>query len=512
MMKTITLPVAAAVLAFAFVVTTTQAQTMAPAKGADASSAEQTAKPRTFDDCAKEIKNPTDWLTWGGDIRVRNEYYPNTVSLSSASGLSEQDVVRYRGRVWTSLTPVTNVTVNGRVAAEPRLWVKPSFTAADNGESNMEWRYGIVDNLNVKLNNMFNLPLTLTAGRQDIALGDYYDWWLVLDGTPADGSWTFFLDSIRLTADVKDIKTKFDLIYINQNAKPDAVLPTIGTAGLDHPDLGTHTDYQLTEQNEQGLIAYFSNGSIENTKLDGYFIYKRDNRQTFERLGVNSIPGDNANIYTVGGKITGTPEEHWQYSGEGAYQFGNKEDNVRESGILTFADRKIDAYGGKAKLTYLFKDKFNCQLSLNGEFLSGDDPKTGKDEMFDLLWGRWPRWSELYIYSYATETSGKFAQMNNLIRFGPSWTCSPTKSTTASIMYNALFAPEDTPTRTPSAGADALFSKDGRFRGHYLQAVLKHQFTKNISGHLWGEWIWEGNYYAQRDTMAFLRAEVMVTF
>jgi hypothetical protein len=60
--------------------------------------------------------------------------------------------------------------------------------------------------------------------------------------------------------------------------------------------------------------------------------------------------------------------------------------------------------------------------------------------------------------------------------------------------------------------APTAFSNNGNFRGHYLQAVLKQQFTKNISGHLWGEWIWEGNYYAQRDLMTFLRAEVMFTF
>lgn len=512
-MKTRRLPIAAALLAFAFLATATQAQTTITAKAADNPSAEQTAKPRTFDDCIKDFKNPVDWLNWGADFRVRDEYYNNIVSLSKSAPLNEQDVVRYRGRVWTSLTPVTNVTLNGRVAAEPRTWIKPAFTGTYKGVSGTEWRYGIVDNLNVKLNNAFNLPLTLTAGRQDIALGDYYDWWLVMDGTPSDGSWTFFLDSIRLNYDAKDIKTKFDVIYINQRAKPDDLMPTIGSASLVNPDTNTRTDYQLTDQNEQGVIVYVSNGSIENTRLDGYFIYKRDDQETFTIAGVKKAPGDNANIYTLGGKITGTPQEHWQYSAEGAYQFGTKEDNVREDGALTFAQRDIDAYGGKAKLTYLFEDKLNCQLSLNGEFLSGDNPNSkNRDEMFDVLWGRWPRWSELYIYSFATETSGKFAQWNNLIRFGPSWTCSPIKGMTASVMYNALFAPENTPTRTPSAGAAALFSNDGHFRGHYLQAVLKHQFTKNISGHLWGEWIWEGDYYAQRDVMAFLRAEVMFSF
>jgi hypothetical protein len=462
------------------------------------------AKPDTF---VKEIKNPTDWLNWGGDIRVRDEYYPNIVTLSRDGSLNEQDVVRFRGRLWATLTPVTNLSFYGRVSAEPRLWIKPSFITAYKDISGMEWRYGIVDNLNMKWNNPLDLPLTVTAGRQDISLGDYYDWWLVLDGTPGDGSWTFFLDSIRLTTEAKDKKTKLDLIYIYQNAKPDEWLPTFGSANYWNADHNGRTDYQLTEQNEQGFIAYLSNSSIKNTKIDGYFIYKRDSNQTFLKYSATAPYGDNANIYTAGGKITGTPEEHWQYSVEGAYQFGNKEDKI--SGVID--ERDIDAFGGKAKLTYLFKDKFNCQLSLVGELLSGDDPdSTGKDEMFDVLWGRWPRWSELYIYSYINETGGKIAQMNNLIRFGPSWTCTPIKGMTASLMYNPMFALQDTPTRTV---APALFNSDGgNFRGHYLQAILKHQFNKYVSAHLWGEWVWEGDYYAQRNLMTFLRAEVMFSF
>jgi Alginate export len=506
-MKTRIIPMAVALAAAAAFATLSHAQTSVVSNVMRTPDSNQTAvKPWTWDRRIQAMKTPVDWLTWGTDFRVRNEYYNNIISLSPASALSEQDVVRYRGRLWAGVTPVTNLTFNGRVSAEPRLWVKPSFTSAFGAESGMEWRYGIVDNLNVKWSNVLDLPLTITAGRQDILLGDYYDWWLVSDGTPGDGSWSFFLDSIRMTYDAKDIKTKFDLIYIYQNAEPDGTLPTIGSASFRNPDTDLRTDYQLMEQNEQGVIAYVSNGSIPNTRVDGYFIYKRDEQQTFEKLGAHSIPGDNANIYTFGGKVTGAPWDHWQYSTEGAYQFGNKQDRI--SGV--FADRDIDAYGGKLKLTYLFKDRWNDQLSLVGEYLSGDNPNTkGKDEMFDVLWGRWPRWSELYIYSYIPETSGKVAQMNNVGRVGPSWTCNPTKELALGLMYNALFAPEETPSRTV---APTLFSDNGNFRGHYLQAVAKYQFTKNFSGHLWGEWIWEGDYYAQRDLMSFLRAEVMFTF
>jgi hypothetical protein len=92
---------------------------------------------------------------------------------------------------------------------------------------------------------------------------------------------------------------------------------------------------------------------------------------------------------------------------------------------------------------------------------------------------------------------------------GGHWTLNPVKKMTVTAAYTALFAPEDTPTRT---GSPALFSGDGNFRGHSTQGVIKHQFNKRLSGHLWCEFIWQGDYYAQRDLMSFLRGEIMFSF
>jgi hypothetical protein len=503
-----TLTLSLAALAAAAVLA--QAQTAAATAAAS-----QPASP--VEDWIKEAKNPVSWLTWGGDLRIRNEYYDNSVTLSQAAlptaplaGLRhEQDVVRFRGRVWASAVPVQDLSLNVRVSAEPREWMRPAFVKQYLGQTGMEWRYGILDVLNVKWTNIFQQPLSLTAGRQDIMLGDYYDWWLVLDGTPRDGSWSFFLDGLRLTYEAKNIKTKFDVMYIYQNALPGEWVPTIGRSTYQG---GLTSDYPIADQLERGVVFYVSNKSIEKTQLDGYFIYKRDDRETFHVNGALSTPGDNADIYTVGGKLTGTPAEHWQYSLEGAYQFGTKQDTVRVATAPTFAERDIDAFGAKAKLTYLCKDERKNQLSLIGEFMSGDNPNTGKDEMFDVLWGRWPRWSELYLFSYIYETSGKIAQMNNLFRIGPAWSVAPTKDLTLTAMYNAMFAPESIPTRTPSAGADALFTKNGYFRGHYLQAILKYQLAKHATAHLWGEFVWQGDYYTRRDMLSFIRAEIMFMF
>lgn len=452
----------------------------------------------------QQIKHPADWLTWGADLRLRNEYMDNSISLDGHAPMHEQDYYRFRARLWASVQPVTNLTFNVRASDEAREWERASYCRQFGaGETGMEWRYGILDNLNVKWANAFNIPLTVSVGRQDVQFGDG---WLVFEGTPGDGSWTLFLDSARFTYEAKEIETKFDLVLIQQSALPDEWLPTLGDSSERTVD-GVRAPYYLTEQDERGVVFYVSNKSLKNTQLDGYFIYKND-----ERVHTDILPnGDNADIYTLGGRISGTLAAHWQYSLEGAYQFGQKQDPTVKTPVNVGADwRDINAFGANAKLTYLFKDRFNNQASLVFEYLSGDDPKTrGTDEMFDVLWGRWPRWSELYIYPYIYETGKKIAQLNNLMRVGGSWSVTPLKNLTFSATYNALFAPEETPTRTVNA---AEFSQNGNFRGHYLQATLKYQFNKHLSGHLWSEFVFPGDFYTHNDVMSFLRAEVMFVF
>ena len=86
---------------------------------------------------------------------------------------------------------------------------------------------------------------TVTVGRQDIILGDG---WLVLEGTPLDGSTSIYFDAIRSTTELKEMQTTVDVIYINQYSDPDAWLPTMGVVG----------DPQI-EQNERGAILWVAN-------------------------------------------------------------------------------------------------------------------------------------------------------------------------------------------------------------------------------------------------------------
>jgi hypothetical protein len=515
-----------------FLTTITLGATMllAPAQTTQSTQAAATTPPppalSATEQTIADIKNPVPWLSWGADLRLRNEYFNNAQTLTSDTALSPnadlhaQDYFRFRGRVWTSITPLENLSLNARLAAESREWMEPSSAGTFFRQSGLEWRYGIVDNLNVQWKKPLDLPATFTVGRQDLFLGDG---WLMGDGTPGDGSWTYFMDAARFTYNLEEQHTTIDAIGLLQYAQPDAWLPTIGSSTT----AGSPNRYTLSDQNEKGAILWIANKSLPAANVDGYFIYKHDDRVDNPPPGATSAStgtgtyanGDNGDIYTLGTRISGLVQEHWQYSAEGAYQFGQKQDpRLNQNGDnpqLAPADqttgfRDLSAFGVNSRLSYLFKDKFNNQVNVFFEFLSGDNPGTGNDEMFDLLWGRWPRWSELYnVYSYINET--RIGQTANVFRVGPGWTTTPIKDLTLSFSYNALFANQDVPTRVTAAN-QALFSDTGNFRGHYLQSILRYKFSKHMSGHLWAEFVWPGNYYASEQMMTFLRAELMFTF
>jgi hypothetical protein len=465
------------------------------------------------EDWIKKVKKPADWLSWGADLRLRDEYFENARTLDPAAAGHDQNYLRFRARIWATLSAFDNLDFNVRLTAEQRVWTKKSFSPyfmhqpltspAPNHPDKRGWdsAEGIIDNLNVKWKNMFDQPMSLTFGRQDIMLGDG---WLVGDGTPGDGSRTFYFDALRYSLELKDCATTIDAIGIYQDGMNDMWLPPLN-----------HINKLQTDQDEVGGILWVGNKSIKELNLDGYFMYKHDLRRPSPLNNLLSNKGDDAELYTLGGRLSGLVGDHWQYRFEGAYQWGHKNDpgtpidSFSPPNQLGYGKHPVSAYGLNSRLSYLVKDKLNNQAHFSFEYLSGDKKGTTTDEMFDSLWGRWPQWSELYIYSYVNET--RMAQTANLIRFGPGWSIAPTKKMNFSTHYFALFADQSEPTR-PTGGAVGLFSKTGDFRGHYLQSILRYKFNDHMAGHLWTEFLWPGDFYVKHERMSFLRAELMLTF
>ena len=205
----------------------------------------------------------------------------------------------------------------------------------------------------------------MTVGRQDIILGNG---WLVLDGTPQDGSRTIFFDAVRLSTQL-DPATTADIIYIDQCAAADDRIKPFNSQERWGPQPGS-----LTEQDERGAIVYLTNNEwIPNAQTSPYFIYKKDMDVEFE--GAKS--GNNSDIYAFGARVAGKLDDDWKYRAEFAQELGRKNGDT------------LCAFGFNSCLTYMLHDPKSSELHMGYEFLSGDDPSSGTNEAFDPLWGRW---------------------------------------------------------------------------------------------------------------------------
>jgi len=433
------------------------------------------------------IKHPVSWLAWGADLRLRHEFIDNLYLIDADPPGHRWNFERYRARLWATITPADAIDVNARLAWEGRYtWEPDSREGWD--PSDVYW-----DTLNVKLrlaggtDPAAPVAATLTVGRQDVIFGDG---WLVLEGTPLDGSRSIYFDAVRLTLDLRAAKTTIDLIGVRNDSDPDSWLQAF-----------SHRERPQIEQDERGIIAYVSNRSLPDTQLDAYFIYKHD-----ERVLAN---GDDGDLYTAGGRVVRDFGPHWRARGEAAYQFGTRDNPA----LFPTADNNVSAWGANSRVTYSFKDGWDNKVYAGYEYLSGDDPGTGTNEQFDPLWARWPQWSELYVYTYAVET--RIADVTNLHRANVGWSASPTRDLSLCANYHALFAAENPRAAQPG------YSNDGYFRGHLFTGIAQYKFSRHLSAHVTGEYLLPGNYYqdtpagpfeSRRDPAAYARVEMVVTF
>ena len=427
-------------------------------------------------------------LTWGADLRLRQIWIDN-VGLDADSATGDRTFQRYRGRLWGSYALGDQLKASARLMWEGRHYQDP---ARSNMPTLENWYSGgvLFDQLTIDLKQIGGTPLSLKLGRQDIVLGNG---WLVLDGTPLDGSRTIYLDAARATYTLESLGTTLDLIYIDQSAD----------TGRFPQSLNGDVEDQ-TEQHETGVILYGRNKSlIEGTDLDGYFIYKHNEPNLTPRnIRVNNgapfaSGSDSGDIYAAGVRADSKLTPNWSLRAETAYEWGTRN------------DRDLSAFGLNSRLTYSFNDPLKNQVHADFEYLSGDDPDNADDQAFDPLWGRWPQWSELMIYQWPLET--RVGEATNLKRFNVGWIAQVHPTTQLLVDYHALWADEQS---TRTAAQMVNLSGDGDFRGHLFTAWLKSKFNQHVSGHLVAEYLMPGDYYAdnrQNDSF-FVRAEVVLAW
>ena len=421
--------------------------------------AEDACSPQKFD-----FKHPTDWLELGGDLRLRAEY-DNARKLDNSAVDHERFALpRYRLRTSAKIKFNNYFDFNARLITEPRYYIKPTSMDPQFVRNEL-----LFDVFNLTWRNVFDMPLTIVAGRQEIKLGTG---WLISDGTALDGSRSGFFDALRFTYNFEAWDTTMDFAWIQNYADSAKYLKPFN-------DRDGKEDNDLAEQDEQGAILYFAKKIGKDEGIDWYLIYKHDSDRKTSK-------GSEGEIYTPGIRKYGRLNENWQYDTEFAPQFGHKN------------GQSLGAFGTNNQLIYSFNDEHKNKLFFGYEYLSGNDQP---DKNFDRGWSRVDSWSVLY-QGNLDGIDGRSYDNSNLHRIYTDWETNLTEKLSMRCGYNLLFADDNT-----YKGGTGGMSESGNFRGQLAKATLKYKASKAFEHRLECEAFFPGDFYTndKNDVALFAR-------
>lgn len=413
--------------------------------------------------------------TYGAVFRLRQELWENAFDVDTLRTENE-NFFRLKSSVFVNFEYAKKYGLFLKLTNEARYYIN-SRSAANNSFDEDEV---IFDNLYIDVKNAFGLPVDARLGRQDF-INSFGEGFLIMDGTPADGSRTFFFNAARVTW--KPHKNhSVDFAYII-NPRTDIYLPILYSVAKK----------PLTTSDEQGFVVYGKNKLLDHLLVEPYYIHKTEDAfGALSRLRLN----------TVGARVVFT-HSGWKLRGEYARQFGeysNNRDREGDGGYI-FVGRK---YG-----TVMWKPEFD----LGYVYMSGDDPGTTDIEAWNPLFSRWPIYSELFVFTLSNETvglgGGVPAYWTNMHIYRANVKLNFTERTNLNVWYNYLRADEETRITTPSRAA--MFSNDGKERGHLYQAQVSHKFSKNIDGYILTEYFDPGDFYGRKaDNALFFRWQLQV--
>ena len=411
---------------------------------------------------------------YGFDLRLREEYLGN---IFAPVGKDDDNYFRVKASLWGKWNFGENNVIFIKFSGEPRFYLeRGGFLSRERYRSDDEF---IFENLYFEFKKIFGSNFDLKIGRQDF-LGQYGEGFIIQEGTPGDGSRTFYFNALKLTYHFNE-KNLIDFIYYN-DPKED-FMPIIN-----------NNHKSLTNSDEKGVIVYGKFNPFQNINLtlEPYYIYKDQGTYTISYTIPNPtiIPALEFNTFGIRKVYSFDP---WKLRGEIAYQWGEYENGT---------DKR--AWAGYAFLTRSFKDvKFSPSIDLGYVYLSGDKSDTLKDEGWDPVFGRWPWISELLLYYYFYD--GEIAKFTNYNLWRASLNLIFSKNTNLALSYN-YFRANEPPVSSP-------LLETGKERGHLPTLILRHKFTQNISSHFWFEYFVPGDYYSpNRKNCTFVRWEISMRF
>ncbi len=436
-------------------------------------------------------------LDYGAAFRLRQEIWDNVVTLDTLSlntSGADRNFFRLRTQLWGKADFTPDLGAYLRLTNEAKDYSLGPYQAFKNQDPGDKDGFDpdelIIDNLYFDAKNIFGLPVDLRIGRQDF-IGTYGEGFLLMDGTPGDGSRSFYFNAARANVRVNPC-FNFDLTYIS-DPKTDIYMPSIHPAVSGTAFQFVNNKKVLTGSNEQAFVAY-GRGKLNGFTVEPYYVYKT------EQSVIGGIDTSKLKLNTIGARVLYSIDA-WKFGGEFAHQWGEYDSGMDRSGNggYIFAGRNYDSV------------KWKPEWELRYVYLSGDDPNTtDKVETWDPLFSRNPYWNELIIYTLIPETA-KFGgsipgYWTNMEILKATVKLNFTPCTNLALAYQYLWAPES----TKGLPSD-MFSNSGKDRGHLPTAILNHKFTKNIDGMLQFEYFVPGNFYSDKaDDAIFFRWQLQL--
>ena len=413
---------------------------------------------------------------WGGALRLRHEYWKNWKDMDNDK-LDTRNFFRIKSSLWGKWAH-ENMGLFLKLTNENKAYTY--FGNSTTGSKNYRYVVNefVVDNLYLDIKDVFDMPLDLRIGRQDF-LGQYGEGFLIMDGTPQDGSTTFYFNAIKAAWKIDD-SNNLDIIYIN-NPRDDKYLPIFNQGS---------SPQTLNTTDEEAYVLYWKNKSVDKLALDGYYIYKREDDQ----YGAGSQA--EKSIINAVGSYAKYDADPYTLRGQLAYQFGDYGEQDRKAlGGYLFVDRD-------------FKDtNWTPKASIGFLYLSGDDTDTSDNESWDPLFSRWPWMSEFYVLNTLAGTN-ILGYWTNMLIYRAELSLKPTDKLSMQLWYNYLKADEKT-----AASSSYNLSGTGKDRGHLPQFKVKYKINDNISTYFLAEYFIPGNFYTDdADEGLFLRTEVQFKF
>jgi hypothetical protein len=392
-------------------------------------------------------------------LRLRFVETENIIGLGAPQFPTGMDIIRIRAQIWADAWFTPNV--RGRVQFNhERLDFEHCEICEDRG------REIVVENLYVEAFDIGGAPVGLRIGRQNLFYGDGL---IICDGTPLDGSRTLYVNAALLSFAIPQWAVD---VFAGFNHEKEDLLPAIDDEGL-----------QLVETDECLMGIYAKTmpyrGESRSFTLEPYFIIKREREQNWQDR-----------ISTIGGRLS-VPGKHTRFRGEAAYQTGHLHHDYSVTGDQEA--KNISAFGGTAYFDVMLESYWNLELGAGYVYLAGDNLKThGKFEGWNPVLGRWPRWSELYIYTLIPEAGVAYWQN---IKFPLLQArLEPYKGFTFDARVLWMYANRADPgTCVPP---DTEFDEPASMkRGNLYALKFSYRIGRHLSGHLLYEHFSPGGYY-----------------